>query len=118
MNPQCILIHYHEIGLKGDNRSWFEKIFIKNIKIQLNKLPYKKIQIIAARIIVFGVDSNIYKQYHKNLSKVMGLKHAFLMSITELNEKSMNIEIQSQIKKINFIYYLSIFKRKFCIKRN
>ena len=60
MNPQCILIHYHEIGLKGDNRSWFEKLFIKNIQIQLNRLPYTKIQIKAARILILGID---FKQY-------------------------------------------------------
>ena len=59
MNPQCILIHYHEIGLKGDNRSWFEKLFIKNIQIQLNRLPYTKIQIKAARILILGIDFNI-----------------------------------------------------------
>ena len=47
MNEQCILIHYHEIGLKGDNRSWFEKIFINNIKRQLQNLPYSSIKIIA-----------------------------------------------------------------------
>ena len=60
MSLQCILIHYHEIGLKGDNRSWFEKLFIKNIKVQLNRLPYTKIQIKAARILILGID---FKQY-------------------------------------------------------
>ena len=37
MNPKCILIHYHEIGLKGDNRSWFEKTFVNNIFLTFNK---------------------------------------------------------------------------------
>ena len=26
-----ILIHYHELGLKGDNRKWFEKVFRNNV---------------------------------------------------------------------------------------
>ena len=59
---QCILVHYHEIGLKGDNRSWFERIFIKNIHSQIVGLPYKKIIIQAARIFILGVDSNKYIQ--------------------------------------------------------
>ena len=41
----CILIHYHEIALKGKNRSWFERRLIKNIKRQLNGLPFTKIQL-------------------------------------------------------------------------
>ena len=87
MSPQCILIHYHEIGLKGDNRPWFEKLFIKNIKVQLNGLPYTKIQIKAARILIFGINSKKYNDYDKNLKTVMGLKHAFLMTIVNLDDK-------------------------------
>ena len=67
MNDQCILIHYHEIGLKGDNRSWFEKIFIKNIKKQLQDLPYNSIQIIAARVLIFGVKNSLYNEYNNCL---------------------------------------------------
>ena len=66
MNPQCILIHYHEIGLKGDNRSWFEKIFINNIKIQISNLPCKNIQLKAARVLILGVDPLRYDEYKKN----------------------------------------------------
>ena len=85
MNPKCILIHYHEIGLKGDNRSWFEKTFVNNIKKQLNTLPYTKIKIIAARVLILGIDQKLSMKYSDCLKNVMGLKHAFLMSITELN---------------------------------
>ena len=79
MNEQCILIHYHEIGLKGDNRSWFEKIFINNIKRQLQNLPYSSIKIIAARIFVFDIESNLCEEYNNCLKNVMGLKHAFII---------------------------------------
>ncbi len=32
MNPQILLVRYHEIALKGGNRSWFENHLIQNIK--------------------------------------------------------------------------------------
>ena len=112
MTHRCILIHYHEIGLKGDNRSWFENIFIENIKKQLNGLPYKKIQIIAARILITGIDSSASKLYSNNLKRVMGLKHAFTMSVVELNEEAINLEVQNQIKKIVFNTFRISTKRQ------
>ena len=101
MISKCILIHYHEIGLKGDNRPWFEKIFINNVKIQLNKLPYTKIQIKAARILVLDVNPSQFLEYHENLKNVMGLKNAYLMSIVKLDEESINQEVQKQITAEN-----------------
>ena len=112
MNSPCILIHYHEIGLKGDNRSWFEKIFINNIKIQINNLPYKKIHLKAARVLILGIDIKQYKKYLPQLRNVMGLKHAYLMSITDLNEDCINEVVQHQIKDLNFETFRISTKRQ------
>jgi len=112
MNPKCILVHYHEIGLKGDNRSWFEKIFIANIKKQLNGLRYTKIKIIAARVLILDIDKNSYIEYHNCLKNVMGLKHAFMMSISKLDQDSINSEVQSQIKELKFSTFRVSTKRQ------
>ena len=76
----CILIHYHEIALKGKNRSWFERRLVKNIKQQLHGLPFPKVQLKAARIFCFGIDESMWKDYAQHLRKVMGIKHAILMT--------------------------------------
>ena len=112
MSQKCILIHYHEIGLKGNNRSWFEKIFIKNIKTQLGNLPYKKIQLKAARVLVLDIDCNQYNDYLQQLKNVMGLKHAYSMVITNLNEDDINLEVQKQIKNLNFQTFRVSTKRQ------
>ena len=75
----CILIHYHEIALKGKNRSWFERQLIDNIKHQLSGLPYSKVHLTAARIFCFGIDKSLWNGYASRLKKVMGIKHAILM---------------------------------------
>ena len=75
----CILIHYHEISLKGDNRRWFEKIFINNIRKQIKSLPYTSIDINAARVLIFGIDKNQWDAYSKILKKVIGLVSATLV---------------------------------------
>ncbi|MDP7324448.1 MAG: tRNA uracil 4-sulfurtransferase ThiI [Candidatus Woesearchaeota archaeon] len=38
MKPNCIIIHYAEIALKGKNRSYFEKLLIKNCEKKLGSL--------------------------------------------------------------------------------
>ena len=112
MNSPCILIHYHEICLKGDNRSLFEKIFINNIKVQINNLPYKKIKLKAARVIIIGIDVKQYENYLEQLHNVMGLKHACLMSATDLNEDCINEAVQHQIKDLNFETFRISTKRQ------
>ena len=47
MMQDVIIIHLHELTLKGKNRSWFEKILINNLKNHLKSLPYKKIKILS-----------------------------------------------------------------------
>ena len=59
----CILIHYHEIALKGKNRSWFERRLITNIKHQLSGLSYSKVHLTAARIFCFGIDESSWYDY-------------------------------------------------------
>ena len=58
MSQYCILIHYHELGLKKDNKSWFDKIFQKNIQKQINPLPFKNVNTYASRVFVYGIDSD------------------------------------------------------------
>lgn len=47
------LVHYHEIGLKGHNRSQFEKRLVSNIKALLHDYPLESIKRISGRICLF-----------------------------------------------------------------
>ncbi len=47
------LVHYHEIGLKGHNRSSFEMRLLKNIESLLTDYPVVTIHRIAGRLCVF-----------------------------------------------------------------
>ena len=54
LQHQCIcLVHYHEIGLKGHNRSTFEKRLLKNVEALLVDFPVVTIHRIAGRLCVF-----------------------------------------------------------------
>ena len=66
MNPTCILVHYHELGLKKNNRPWFERIFQKNISTHLAPLPIQNINTYASRVFIYGIDYNQRLEY-KNI---------------------------------------------------
>ena len=79
MSQYCILVHYHELALKRDNKAWFEKLLQTNIKKQIQSLPYKNINTYASRIFIYGIDQKKWRDYENKLKNVMGLKNAILM---------------------------------------
>ncbi|WP_283170410.1 tRNA uracil 4-sulfurtransferase ThiI [Curtanaerobium respiraculi] len=46
------LVHYHEIGLKGHNRSSFENRLLKNIRALLEGKPIRDIRRISGRVLI------------------------------------------------------------------
>ena len=55
------LVHYHEIGLKGRNRSTFEMRLLKNIQALLKDFPIVTIHRIAGRLCVFIREGTSYE---------------------------------------------------------
>ena len=55
-----ILIHYHEIGLKGHNRSSFEMRLLKNLEALLKDYPIVTIHRISGRLCVFIKEGTPY----------------------------------------------------------
>ena len=109
----CILIHYHEISLKGKNRSWFERQLIKNIKRQLLGLPYTKVNLTAARIFCFGIDKSIWNNYARRLQKVMGIKHAILMAQVKSEIDKMQIVAATQLEGLEFSSFRVSARRQY-----
>ncbi|HAM15172.1 MAG TPA: tRNA 4-thiouridine(8) synthase ThiI [Eggerthellaceae bacterium] len=52
-HQRICLIHYHEIGLKGHNRSNFEKRLVKNVEALLGDFPVVTVHRISGRLCVF-----------------------------------------------------------------
>ena len=74
-----IIIHYSEIGLKKNNRPYFEKKFISNIINHIKDLKYDNIRLISARVIIDNIELNDWKIYKERLNNVMGLSSALLV---------------------------------------
>jgi len=109
----CILIHYHEIALKGKNRSWFERRLVKNIKQQLHGLSFSKVQLNAARIFCFGIDESMWKDYAQRLRKVMGIKHAILMTQVKGDIDTIQSVAAAQLKGLEFSSFRVSARRQY-----
>ena len=112
INQFCILIHYHEISLKGKNRSWFERRLIRNIKQQLIGLSVSRVHLTAARIFCFGINEFQWDEYAKRLKKVMGIKHATLVNQIENNIEQIQESVSNQLQGIKFDTFRVTTKRQ------
>ena len=112
MNPTCILVHYHELGLKKNNKPWFERIFQKNISAHLAALPTKNINTYASRVFIYGIDYDRWPEYKKILKNVMGLKNAIPMYKTNADLKEITNVAKHLIKNIKFDSFRITTKRQ------
>lgn len=69
----AVLCRYGEIGLKGDNRGFFEKTLIKNIVQALEPLPGADVQRISGRILVTYPKRFKSAEILERLRRVFGL---------------------------------------------
>jgi tRNA uracil 4-sulfurtransferase len=70
---RAILLHYHEINLKGNNRGWFENKLIRHVRSLLSDLPHGEIRQIAGRLLIdVGAEAPI-EEFERRLKKVFGV---------------------------------------------
>ena len=112
MNQYCILIHYHELGLKKDNKTWFEKIFQQNISTHINNLKFQNINTYASRVLIYGINQKKWKFYREKLKNVMGLKNATLMIKTDADIDKIKQIAKKLTEKMNFNSFRITTKRQ------
>lgn len=50
--PHAVVVHYHEIGLKGRNRSYFERALVRNLEDAMHDLEHGSVRLLRGRVIV------------------------------------------------------------------
>lgn len=80
-----IIMRYGEIFLKGDNKWYFEKILIQNIKSALKQKNYK-LEKIAGRYILSNYQPGTEKELVSIISKIFGLHSASVAVKLETDE--------------------------------
>lgn len=82
---KVFIVHYGEIGLKGKNRSFFEKQLVQNMRVSLQDTGCAEIRRIYGRILVTLRPEADIAAIRERLGKVMGIAHFELACATEQN---------------------------------
>lgn len=77
MSERVCLVHYHEIGLKGKNRSIFENQLVTNLKCALRDTPLKCVKRICGYILV-TFEGGATRDYQDLMGKVPGVARVSL----------------------------------------
>lgn len=73
--PDCVVIHYGEIAIKGKNRPFFERTLLENIREALKDCAYEKLKKISGRFILALKDTSDAKAIVTKLKKVFGISY-------------------------------------------
>lgn len=91
MKSFVLLVHYHELGLKGHNRPRFERQLIKNIAHTLHVLGLNlEIKRISGRVLVYLHDHEQGMRVLDSISKIPGVARVSLGEQVEKNLEAIN----------------------------
>ena len=90
MTERLCLVHYHEIGLKGKNRSTFENQLVTNLHRALKAFPVSNIQRISGYIVVESEDRMATPEMAHAIAKVPGVARVSLAYKCGLDEGEYN----------------------------
>lgn len=90
MASRVCLIHYHEIGLKGKNRSVFENQLVRNLGSALKGLPIERIRRIAGHILVTLEDDSAVREVADACRRVPGVARVSLAYRCERDPEAYN----------------------------
>ena len=76
---RIILVHYHEIGLKGRNRGVFEKRLQKNLEALLGAYPVVTIHRISGRLLVFLREGTTLEVANQCTDAILGVPGVCLL---------------------------------------
>ena len=99
---KLFLVHYGEVGLKGKNRSFFEKKLVQNIRLSLKDTGYAEVQRIYGRILVTLRPEADVAAIQERLGKVMGIAHFEPAGATAQNMDAIQATALELIKDSQF----------------
>jgi thiamine biosynthesis protein ThiI len=97
-----IIIHYHEINLKGNNRGWFEAHLQNHITSILKGLLYKNVRKIAGRMIIELLQDSPIDEISRRLSMVFGIANFVVAWEVEAEILSIQSGLEILIAQGNF----------------
>jgi thiamine biosynthesis protein ThiI len=99
---QTILIHYHEINLKGKNRGWFEAHLLQHIVSLLKGLAYDSVQRHGGRLIIELNPHSPVEEISRRLQMVFGIANMAVAWEAVAEIEAIQLGLTELISKTNF----------------
>ncbi|WP_447972947.1 tRNA uracil 4-sulfurtransferase ThiI [Nitrospira sp. Kam-Ns4a] len=75
---RCVLLHYHELALKGRNRPFFEQRLVRNVREALRGLSVRAVEALPGRIRVTLANETPWTAVQERVARVFGVTHFLL----------------------------------------
>ena len=82
---RCAIVHYHELGLKGRNRPYFQNRLVRHLRLVLRDLGIRQVDALAGRIRVTLAEDTLWEPVKARLSRVFGIAHFALAQSVPLS---------------------------------
>jgi tRNA uracil 4-sulfurtransferase len=97
MSNSVIVVHYHEVWLKGRNRRFFLRMLQSSLRLALEELPIKRIEPLGDRMIVWLGDGAAILDVVARIERVLGI--AFF-AVAQPAERSIEALCEAAWKEI------------------
>jgi thiamine biosynthesis protein ThiI len=113
---RCIIIHYHELALKGRNRPFFEQRLLHNIRLALKGAGVRQVDSLQGRIRAILTEEAGWDTIRARLRRVFGvvnfsLAHAVPVTYTEPNLAPLLAGIGDAVRPLTFTSFRVSAKR-------
>ncbi len=100
-NP-VIIIHYHEIGLKGGNQAYFENILKRNIAQRLGDMPGARVRHMRNRLVIRGLRQGDATLAIERLQHVFGIVNMSIGTEVDAELDAMKQAAQDLVQGLTF----------------
>jgi len=97
MSNPVIVVHYHEVWLKGRNRRFFLRKLHNSLRLALQGLPVSRIEPLGDRMLVWIDDSSALQEICGRIDRVLGI--AFY-AVAQPAERSLEIICEAAWKQL------------------
>jgi len=101
-NRVHVVVHYHEIALKGRNRPFFINRLVRNIERATADLPVKRVVPLPGRLLVELGDGAAWPRLRERLSKVAGIANFSPTQRVELDIDSLSQKVVAAVSERRF----------------
>ena len=100
-NP-VLVIHYHEIALKGGNQAYFENILKRNIQQRLADLSQARVRHMRNRLVVRGLPPEAVTRVIPRLQQVFGIANISIGTEVDASMEAMKSAAQALVQGLSF----------------